>query len=470
MADITNNAKRAGEAKTARPGFNIAMVAVVIAMFANPFLGSSLNLSVIAISTDFNVDAVAVGWIVTAYMLSIAAFSIPFGKVADMIGRRPLFIAGVTTTGLGAILCMWSPNFAFLLVMRLVQGVGSAMMNASVMPVAISMYPPEMRGRIVGICTSGVYVGGAAGPVVGGFLNDTLGWQSIFVLSGGLLAVAAVLAVFALPKEDKSQLGAFKMDVPGTLLYMCMIVTLLFGFSQVGSSALAVPCLVAGVVFTVLFIRAELRAEVPVIRLTLFTKDRVFTLSCLAALLNYGATSALGYLLAIYLQAIMGFSAQVAGLIMISQPVLMAVISPIAGGWSDKIAPWKLASAGMACCAVSLGLLAFVGQESSLVPVVVALIFAGVGFGLFSSPNTNAIMGCVSPKEFGVANTIIAAMRTIGQTVSMCLVTVVVAFNLGAVPLADAPAADMVNTMQLCFGMFAVLCVMGLGMSLARRK
>lgn len=450
--------------------FRISLIPIILCMFVNPFLGSGLNLSVLSISSHFNVDAVTVGWIVTAYALGIAAFSIPLGKVADLVGRRKIFIAGASITGLSSLAAIVSPDFAFLLASRLVQAVGSALMNASVIPVAVSMYPPTLRGKTLGICTSSVYVGGAAGPVVGGFLNEYLGWQSIFALCVVLMSIATVMAVRFLPPETQVRTQPLSIDGPGTVLYMLMIVFVLFGFSQVGSSSLAGPVLVLGVVFTVLFVMVEARVADPVIRLSLFTKDRVFTLSCLAALLNYGATSALGYLLSIYLQGVAGLSSQYAGLVMISQPLLMAVISPIAGSMSDRIPAWKLASAGMAFCATALGLLTLLDAQSPLWLIVLALLCAGVGFGLFSSPNTNAIMSCVSPAEFSLANTIVAAMRTVGQTVGMCLVTVVVAFNLGAVPLADAPQAQMVGTIHICFAIFAVLCVMGLGMSLARRR
>jgi MFS family permease len=196
----------------------------------------------------------------------------------------------------------------------------------------------------------------------------------------------------------------------------------------------------------------------------------VFTLSNITALFNYSATFALGYLVSIYLQVGHGLTSQTAGLIMIAQPLLMAVLSPQTGKWSDRVPAYKLASGGMAVCALALLFFAFAQNDTPLWAVCAALAVAGVGIALFSSPNTNVIMSCVSPQKFAVANSIVSTMRTTGQTMGIAIITIVVSATVGNTSLYEVPQATLIHTMHIGFFIFTGLCIMGIFMSLQRRK
>ena len=193
-------------------------------------------------------------------------------------------------------------------------------------------------------------------------------------------------------------------------------------------------------------------------------------LSNLAAFLNYGATSALGYLMSLYLQLIRGFDSQAAGLILISQPLIMALLSPYTGRLSDRISPHKLASFGMGFCALGLFIFIFIAADSPLVFVILPLVVVGLGFAFFSSPNTNAVMTCVEQRDYGVASSILATMRNLGQSGSMAIVTFIIAGFLGNTPLGEADASAIMYVMRICFIVFTCLCTVGIFISLKRNK
>ena len=445
----------------------------VVTSFMTTFMGSALNLSIPNLEADFQVGAALIGWVVTTYTLTVAAFSVPFGKLADVIGRRKILIPGIGIFGFSSLCCAFAGNIWLLLALRILQGIGGAMIFATNNPILISVYPPSERGKAIGLSIAAVYVGLSLGPVIGGFLNHHFDWHSIFVLTVVISLTAFVSAIKVIPPElDDAQTQAKgpKADLAGNLLYIASIAITLYGLSNLTTMEYGWVILIVGLLLGAAFVYTESRVENPVIRISMFTKDRAFTFSNIAALLNYGATYAISYLMSIYLQVIMGYSSQVAGFILIAQPLMQALFSPMMGKLSDRIPPYKLATAGMSFCVVGLSLFAMVGIETSIIFVIGALMLSGFGFALFSSPNTNAVMSCVEPKDYSIANSILSTMRTIGQSSSMAVVTIVVGTKMGSQALTEANPAVLVNTMHTIFAIFIVLSIIGVWMSMQRRK
>ncbi len=445
----------------------------LLTSFMTTFMGSALNLSIPNLEEDFQVGAALVGWVITTYTLTVAAFSVPFGKLADVIGRRKVLIPGIAIFGICTLGCAFAGNIWLLLALRIVQGIGAAMIFATNNPIVISVYPPSERGRVLGLGTAAVYVGLSVGPVIGGFLNHHLDWHSIFLLTLIIALTSFILSIKAIPADiDKVQIQTKgpKPDLTGNLLYIACIAISLYGLSSLSALSYGWAILLAGLLLGIAFVKAEAKAENPVIRISMFTEDKAFAFSNIAALLNYGATFAISYLMSIYLQVIMGYTSQTAGLILIAQPLMQALFSPMMGKLSDRIAPYKLATAGMGFCVTGLVLFAMVGLETSIVFVVAALKLSGFGFALFSSPNTNAVMSCVEPKDYSVANSILSTMRTVGQSSSMAVVTIVVGITMGNGALAMAEPAILVHTMHIIFGIFIALCLIGMVLSMQRRK
>ena len=269
--------------------------------------------------------------------------------------------------------------------------------------------------------------------------------------------------------EEKKEKSKQSMDWKGNILYVLAIVALMYGLSTVTTSKMGPYILAGGVILLFMFIRIELVQEEPVMDVRLFGQNLSYAFSNLAALLNYGATFAISYLISIYLQVIMGYDSQTAGIILIVSPVIMAVLSPVSGRLSDKHSPYIMSSIGMGFCAAALLLFAFFPQEGSLIRVILNLSLSGLGFALFTSPNTNAVMASAEKENYGVASSILATMRSIGHTTSMAIVTVVVGAYMGSSSLNQASPETIMSTIHTCFYVFTGLCIIGIFIALKRK-
>jgi len=440
---------------------------VITTAFMTTFTASALNLSIPAMGREFQVSASLIGWLVTAYMLAVAALSVPFGRIADLTCRKTIFVPGILLFSLSAAAAALGSSMWMILGLRVIQGIGGAMVFSTNTAMLISAFPVESRGKVLGYSVAATYAGLSAGPVVGGVLNHYLGWRSIFVLTAVMGLIALVIAWSKLPKKvyEGEKAG---YDVPGSALYIGMIVLILYSLPEMSLHALPIGLLACGLALGVFFVLHELKTNNPIIQVRVFKRNIAYTFSNLAALLNYGATFAIGYLLSIYLQVVMGYTSQVAGLILIAQPVLMAVLSPYAGRLSDRISPFKLASFGMGLCAAGVLIFAFVTTATPLWAIIGGLVVTGLGFAFFSSPNTNAIMACLEKKDYGVTTSILTTMRSVGQTTSMVIVTLIVSNYMGTMALSSAQPGLLIKTMHTAFLIFSVICAVGIFFSLKR--
>jgi len=257
-------------------------------------------------------------------------------------------------------------------------------------------------------------------------------------------------------------------DPLGNTIYVLMISAFIYGLTSLNSHATGGIFIIVSLILGVLFVRTELKSESPMIDVRIFASNRTYTLSNITALFNYSATFGLGYMTSIYLQVVLGLSSQIAGIVLITQPFFMAVLSPRMGKLSDRVAPYKLASSGMGLCALALFTFVFINENTSIWLIVGALAVAGIGIALFSSPNTNVVMGCVPPSKFAVANSILSTMRTTGQSAGMAIITIVVSATVGNASLYDIAAEDLIKTVHISFLIFTVLCIAGIFMSLQR--
>mgnify|MGYP000874977324 FL=1 len=284
-----------------------------------------------------------------------------------------------------------------------------------------------------------------------------------------LLGVLVIILLLWKLKGEWVEAAGEKFDLAGSLLYGCMVLALMYGFSKVpqASGFLLLGLGIAGLLF---FIWWELRTDSPVLEMRLFHHNLAFTFSNLAALINYSATFAVGFILSLYLQYIKGFSAVHAGLILVFQPLVQVIVSPIAGKLSDRIEPRLVASLGMGISALGVMLLITLSKNTSLAYLIVCLVLLGFGFGLFSSPNTNAVMSAVQKRYYGVASGIISTMRLLGQMFSMGVVTMIFSRYLGGVQLAPGNFPAFLKSIRLSFTVFAVFCIFGIAASLARGR
>jgi EmrB/QacA subfamily drug resistance transporter len=444
------------------------LLVAAIAAFLTPFMGSAINIALPTIGAEFRADAISLGWVGTAYLLAAAVFLVPMGRLADIHGRKRIFLFGVSVYAVSTLLSAAATSMPMLIVCRAVEGVGSAMIFGTSMAILTSVYPPAQRGQALGINVAAVYVGLSVGPTVGGILTQALGWRSVFLATMPLALLVIVVALRYL-KGEWAEARGDRFDLVGSGIYALGLVALMYGFSQLPEAA-GFWLVALGLGGLVAFVAWEARAASPIVDLGLFRHNTVFALSNLAALLNYSATYAVAYLLSLYLQYIKGYSPQGAGLILICQPVVQATFSPLAGRLSDRVQPRIVASIGMALTVAGLALLSAVGQTTPLSYVVGALVLLGLGFAFFSSPNTNSIMSSVDRRLYGVASGMVSTMRLLGQMLSMGTAMLVFALIMGRVEVTPASYDRFISSVRLLFAVFAVLCTAGVFASLARGK
>ncbi|MDR1239759.1 MAG: MFS transporter [Treponema sp.] len=446
----------------------VTLLAVILTNFTGTLAASAINLAVPAVSKEFAGGAETTGWIITGYMLGSVAFLVPFGRIADRTGRKRVFASGVAVFTLMSLVSAFSVSTEMLIVLRFLQGLGAAMLFSTNLAILISAYPPQKRGRVLGIAVAVTYIGLSAGPPIGGALNNFLGWRSIFLVTAFLGSIPLFLILFKLPDDSRAaETGAF--DMPGSLLYIAAVTLVMSGVSLWAGRYWALALIPAGLLTGLLFVRHELRQDDPVLDIKLLTRNKNYAFSNLAALLNYSFTAGVGLYLSIYFQMVKGYNSMIAGIIMMGQPALQAIISPYMGKLSDKVSPFRLATFGMTLCAAGLAALCFVRADSHVAYIIAAMAVIGAGFGVFSSPNTNAIMSCVEPRSYAAATSFLATMRNMGQTASLAIVTSIMAVYTGHTVLADAPVSALLSSMRTGFIIFTVLCVIGIFFSMQRR-
>jgi len=431
-------------------------------------MGSSVNIALPTIGDEFAIDAVLLSWVSISFILAASMFLMPFGKVADIYGRKKIFKYGMILFTVSSFLSALSPHAYFLIAIRFLQGVGGAMLFGTGIAILSSVFPSDQRGKVLGINVAAVYGGLSIGPFLGGLLTEHFGWRSVFLVNIPLGLAVVVLIIWKM-KGEWAEAHGEKFDIIGSLFYSMTLVAVMYGLNLVPSIA-GFMLLLASLAGVVIFIKWEMKIESPVLDVRLFRENRTFAFSNLAAFINYSATFAVSFLLSLYLQYIKNLSPHEAGLILVSQPIVMAIFSPFAGRLSDRIEPRIVASLGMGLNAAGLFLFTFLDKATTIQYIVGGLICLGFGFALFSSPNTNAIMSSVERRFYGVSSGIVGTMRLTGQMLSMGIIVLIFTVSLGKAQITPVYYEIFLESAKNAFVIFTVLCVFGVGASLARGK
>ncbi len=444
------------------------LLVATVASFLTPFMGSAVNIALPTMGDEFEMDAVLLSWVAIAYLLATAMFLLPFGRLADLVGRKRVFLLGMALITALSLALGLSVSGEMVVALRFVQGIGAAMVFGTSIALLTSVYPKEERGKVLGINVAAVYIGLSMGPFLGGVITQELGWRWVFLLMVplGLMVIGIVLWRL---KGDIAGARGESFDIPGTVLFSLSITFVLLGFSTLPDTT-GVALLVAGLLGTFLFLFWGYYARNPVLDIKLFLHNRVFAYSNLAALIHYSATFAIAFLLSLYLQYVRGMSPTEAGLVILVQPVLMAFFSPLTGKLSDTVEPRQVASMGMALTTVGMALLVFLTPETDLLAITLALVIIGIGYALFSSPNTNAVMSSVEARFYGVASGTLGTMRLLGMVISMGIATMLFAVFIGREQISPGLQDEFMMAMTVAFAIFTFLCFLGIFASLARGK
>ncbi|MHA1829656.1 MAG: MFS transporter [Candidatus Heimdallarchaeaceae archaeon] len=444
-----------------------ALTLISFSSFITAFSGSAFTLAAPSMGAELNISTTNLSWIMTIYILATAMFQIPFGKVADIYGRKKIYFIGMVIFSLSALILSFMNSAIAIIIMRFIQGIGGALIFATGMAILTSLFPSTKKGFAFGINIGSVYLGLTVGPSLGGFLTDSLGWRSIFYSIVPFGLIIALLVIFALKGEWKIE-QTEKFDWVGSIIYTISLFMLLYGFRSLtehyGYILVGVSILTSSI-----FIWWELRNNNPIIQLRLFKSNRFFSFASLAAFTYYASTATTTFILSLYLQNIRKYTALIAGLILLSRPIFQAILSPIGGIISDHIDHRIITTLGVFSGLIGLFLLIFLQSNTPLFIIILSLSFGGIGFGLFSSPNANSIMSAISRKEYGVASALIGTMRTVGQTISSGLVTLIFAVFIGELPVEASTYENLfLKSSKIAFIIFTIICLVSLLFSFLR--
>lgn len=431
------------------------------------FTTTSLNVALPDIMREFQLGAVALGWLPLVYILASAVFLLPFSKIGDRFGRRAVFLSGLVIFLLSTVALVFANSYVMLITLRAAQGIGASMVFATAIAMVTLAYPPEKRGWAMGISVAAAYLGQTAGPAVGGLIIHDIGWRNLFLATACLAFINLGLDVLLLRKAEWKDEGVTGFDWTGSGVYAVALSALLLGLSWV-SAVTGVILLVAGVLGIAFFVWWEARARVPIMAVHLFRHNRVFAFSNLTGLISYASVSAMTFLMPLYLQFIREWSQRKVGLVLISGVALQCLISPFCGRLADRIEPRWVASGGMLLCVVGLLMFTFLQTTTPIWFIIIALGFLGLGYGFFSGPNQSSIMGSVERRHVGLASASISTVRTVGMAISVALATLMMSIIVGNHEIKPADYPALLSAVRVSFAVFTGLCALSVVASLIR--
>ena len=416
-----------------------ALGAVAIGMFSSAVDHGSVNVALPSIASHFRSDFPTVQWVAIGYALTISALLLPMGRLSDIVGRKKVYIGGSLIFVLGAIVAGFSANLTALFAARVIEGAGAAMTQGTGMAIVVAAFPAHERGKAIGLIITTVGTGSIAGPAIGGFLVDALGWRSVLFANAPVVLLGVVASMAILVDTEEPQAGhdapGMRFDWLGAALSTGALITLLLALTNGHRSDWTSPIILAAfsssVVLAAIFVWWELRVTGPLLDLRLFQRS-VFSLGVTAHFLTFLGSSASIFLTPFYAQQILGFTPRETGLILVPNAVCMAVLGPISGHFSDRFGWRRFTVGGLVLSASGLFLLSSLTVDSSLFHVMPALMLQSAGMGMFYSPNSSSILSSVEREKYGVLLGFLNLVRNAANVTSIAMATAVVTATMGA--------------------------------------
>jgi len=435
------------------------LTAVLIAYVMMPIVGQSVNVALPAIGESLSSSPVVLGWISISLFLSIAVFAIPVGKIADIYGRKKIFLLGVTICTVTSFLLAVSYSAVTMILFRAIQGIGGAMILNTGLVIVSSIYPAGQRGRPLGLCMAAIYTGQTLGPFLGGLLTHHLGWRSIF-LANVPFGLFIIGFMFRKINGERLETPGEKIDFVGAIIFGIMIVLVMYGLSILPSTR-GGWLILAGLMCGPVFFKWEKKVDSPILEMKLFRGNRAFLFSILSAFIFFSGVFAVGFLLSLYLQYTKGFTPQSAGFVLASQPVFQAILAPIAGRLVDRVRPHSLSLIGMSSATLGMLLFTFITVDTNLVVILFGLFLVGSGWAFFTSTNMNDAIGAVDKKYYGAASGMITTVRQIGMMSSIAVTMFIFSLFMGRVQVTPEYFDLFLKSVKMAFGVLTVLCFTG---------
>ncbi len=432
---------------------------------------------------SLHADLVSMIWVIMAYILVSTIFLLTFGRVADLFGRVRMYNLGFLVFTIGSALCGFSTTASSLIIFRLIQGSGAAMMVVNSTALITEAFPPNERGRALGINAITWAAGGVLGPILGGLILAAGDWRWIFFINVPIGLFGAGWGYLAL-KEMSSRSQGEKFDPPGAITFStgltALLIALTLGIQYSWTSPVIMGLFIFFVVALIFFLFWERRAKSPVLDFSLF-KARVYSFSVGTAMMQSLALFAVNFLIVFYLQGVRGYGPLQAALLLIPLPLVTSIVGPLSGILADRIGARIPATIGLLLQAIALFLFTSLTVSTSYLQIALELALMGIGGGLFYPSNTSAAMNAAPVRRLGVASATLATLRQAGMVTSFALSLAVAAASLPRdvmmqlfvgtnVTLGSKVTQDFIIGMRSAFGVSIVLCIIAAGLSLIRGK
>lgn len=427
-----------------------------------------INVALPAIQKEMELSPVSMAWVSLSTMLVMAMFSAPIARFADLVGRRKVTIFGLWMTIIASAGCAVATDFWVLIFFRALTGLGLVSFFTTMTTMVTAAYPPKDRGRVLGLTISSVYIGLTLGPILTGYLVQYWGWPGLFWFT--VIGMLPPMYLIYQVRPDEVVASGEKLDKSGAALWIVSVALVFSGLASLGE-LFALALLIPGLALMVLFAVLASRSKNPILDMRLFFDSRRFSFSSLAAYISYLSSTSVGFLLSLYFQYSRGLSPVEAGLFLIPQPIVQALLTPVSGRLSDRYDAGKLASGGMLVIMTCILVFAIrLSMDTTTILLVATLGMTGAGFAFFSAPNSNAIMSAVPRERLGQASGVITVTRLFGQISSIALITLVFHYVIGPGKITVDKYPSFITASKICFYIFAPLCFTGILASLARGR
>lgn len=445
-----------------------SMAAVAMGIFLATIDGSIVNIALPTLVKSLQTDFATVQWVMISYLLTVTTLMLGVGRLADMWGKKKLYLSGFILFTLASVLCGLAPDVYWLIGFRVLQGVGSALIMALGAAIVTESFPPQERGKAMGIIGTVVSIGIITGPALGGVMLSIVSWHWIFFvnLPVGILGTWMVVKYIS----SHQPAGRQKFDFTGAILMFVSLLSLLIGLNigqRYGFTETAALVLFAIFVLTLVwFVLVEQKKTFPMMDLKIF-KNLLFSINLITGFLSFVAISGLFILLPFYLEEMKGYPTHLVGAMMSVFPIMLGLTSPIAGSFSDRWGTRKVSLAGLFLLCVGFLSVFTLTENTDIFGYIIRMIPLGIGMGIFQSPNNSAIMGSVPKERLGIASGLLSVSRTLGQTVGIAVVGAFWAFRIRLqsgmdasqsvnTALSGVQVSALQDTFILCFAIMAV--------------
>jgi EmrB/QacA subfamily drug resistance transporter len=437
---------------------------VAVGLFMIMIDNTVVNVALSTMQRDLALSLEQLEWVVTGYALTFAAFMLTGGTLADLLGRRKIFVAGLAVFTIASLLCGLAGSGPLLIAWRVVQGIGAAIMTPATLGILTAAFPPRQRGTAIGIWAAVSALALAVGPLLGGLLTERIGWNWIFFINVPV-GVLGILASLAFIDESRDSSNVRRLDCLGLLTsgvgLFALTYALIQGNAAGWSSAQIIAAVAVAVIALTAFVVIESRSRAPMLDLSLF-RDATFAGANLVSLLVSLAMFGVFFYVSLYMQQILGYSPVQVGLTFLPTTVLIILIAPQAGRLSDKLGARWIAGTGMTLIAISLTLYSRLGTTSGFQDILPGLLTGGAGMAMTMAPTTAAAMAAVSPDKAGVGSAVLNSMRQVGGSLGIALVGAIMADGLhSSLAAGDSPAVSFVNGFHSALQIAALIAFAG---------